>query len=81
MTAEILESGTGPGLHVVETEDFSGRRMVTVVMRHDLPPHDVIGHVDVRTIAELQALIRRLKAKHDNLIEGVRHQAGARRPT
>jgi hypothetical protein len=62
-----------PGLHVIEERNpATGRPQTRIVECHDLPPHDVIGSVAIRSVSQLQALRRRLKAREDVLLEETR---------
>ncbi len=51
---------------------LNGKRRVVIVECHDLPPHDVIGRVEVRAASHLQALIRQLKSRLDEILEETR---------
>lgn len=41
---------------VVETRSWNGPDDVVIVQRHDLPPHDVVGRIVLRSPAEARRL-------------------------
>lgn len=61
-----------PGIHVVTLSNPAGRPITVIVQCHQLAPHDVVGRLEIHSIAELQKLLRQIKRQHDALIEDVR---------
>ncbi|MFN8682804.1 hypothetical protein ACDP63_16920 [Paracoccus sp. P2] len=64
----MAQTNAKPGISTVVEPDWmnGGRDMLVILDRHQLPPHHVVGRVEIRTLTQLRGLRTALALHEDD---------------